>query len=472
MRKPPTQSTLNRLFALSGNVCAFADCGVQLVADDNSLVGQVCHIEAANSGGQRYNPKQTDDDRRSFDNLLLLCANHHIITNNVTIYTVEKLKAMKSKHEAKHKDTQYKPSKETLAQAQEMYLTQTNENHGDGTQYNLQQGQMIIQGMSVSETKDYIFDVFKASQTMIVQVAEKAANERVEKLGEEFRKEFTAKLGASDLDRLTEPDIQYAAQDAITAAIRHDSARLRTELSKLMVSRIKAKDSDVTLTSAYSNAIKTVGNLSDNHLKIITLNFVLLKVNFPNALDMPRLNHFMNTFIKPFLDAKFQVIEYEHISGQGCGNTSIGSTDIVNLLRSNYPHVFIQPIHKTTIEPVQLKKKDQNLLFAQHDEDNYIIQPALRLRHMFTSTVDNLAGYSKVTKETLGKIYEMSIAGNDIIKSRLSDETEIGAELLQTIETGEVNHLHLTTTGIVVAAIHLEAVTGLAINPSLWVHDA
>lgn len=62
---------------------------------------EVCHIEAAEENGERWNPNMTDEERRHFSNLILLCPNHHVETNDVKKYTVEILKDMKSKHEAK-----------------------------------------------------------------------------------------------------------------------------------------------------------------------------------------------------------------------------------------------------------------------------------------------------------------------------------------------------------------------------------
>jgi ribosomal protein L15E len=40
----------------------------------------------------------TNDQRRRYDNLILLCPNHHVITNDENIYTVAVLKKMKSDH--------------------------------------------------------------------------------------------------------------------------------------------------------------------------------------------------------------------------------------------------------------------------------------------------------------------------------------------------------------------------------------
>lgn len=99
-----------QLYALSGNECANPSCHNKLVyPDDDAKDDQICHIEAASANGPRFNPNQTDDERRSFDNLILLCHKcHDMIDNNPDAYTVELLKKWKRDHEAKYKDN-YKP---------------------------------------------------------------------------------------------------------------------------------------------------------------------------------------------------------------------------------------------------------------------------------------------------------------------------------------------------------------------------
>lgn len=114
-RLSPTLEVLRALFAKSGNVCAFPDCVHPLIDDENLFVGQVCHIEAAEPGGERYNPAQTADQRRGYDNLLLLCYRHHIVTNNTDVYTVERLRTMKAAHEAAHSGRRFEADEKVIA---------------------------------------------------------------------------------------------------------------------------------------------------------------------------------------------------------------------------------------------------------------------------------------------------------------------------------------------------------------------
>lgn len=96
-----------QLYALSGNECANPLCHNKLVyPDDNAKDDQICHIEAASPDGPRYNPNQTDEERRGFDNLILLCHRcHDMIDNNPDIYTVEILKKWKQEHEDIYKNS-------------------------------------------------------------------------------------------------------------------------------------------------------------------------------------------------------------------------------------------------------------------------------------------------------------------------------------------------------------------------------
>jgi hypothetical protein len=69
------------------------------VNEKNQFIAQVCHIEAAEERGERFNPNQSDEERRSYGNLILLCYPHHIETDDVDLYPKERLQAIKAQHE-------------------------------------------------------------------------------------------------------------------------------------------------------------------------------------------------------------------------------------------------------------------------------------------------------------------------------------------------------------------------------------
>lgn len=100
-----TKTTLKRLFMFSGIECAAPDCTNLLIArDEISIVSKICHIEAASKGGARYNPDMNDDDRRAYENLILLCDECHTIIDNKeneAKYSRNLLRKWKKDHEKK-----------------------------------------------------------------------------------------------------------------------------------------------------------------------------------------------------------------------------------------------------------------------------------------------------------------------------------------------------------------------------------
>lgn len=105
-RLTPKAEILRELYLLSGNRCAMTGCKNVIIDDKGAVIGQVCHIEAAMPDGPRFNPLQTNDERRAISNLVLICAGHHIQIDSVkheNEWPLEKVRRLKAEHEAKFK---------------------------------------------------------------------------------------------------------------------------------------------------------------------------------------------------------------------------------------------------------------------------------------------------------------------------------------------------------------------------------
>lgn len=110
----PSTATIKRLFALSNNQCAFPKCASSLV-EGNKVTGKICHIKARKPGGSRYDHNQTELERHTFSNLVLMCGLHHdIIDADEEAYTVEYLHRLKAKHESSAREI---PDEEAAAAA-------------------------------------------------------------------------------------------------------------------------------------------------------------------------------------------------------------------------------------------------------------------------------------------------------------------------------------------------------------------
>lgn len=110
--------THKMLWGRAANRCAYCRCELALDAtetDDESIVGDVCHIVASEPSGPRGDSSLLPERRDEYDNLILLCKVHHkLVDDQPNTYTVECLRKMKVIHEKWVRETleEYDPAKQ------------------------------------------------------------------------------------------------------------------------------------------------------------------------------------------------------------------------------------------------------------------------------------------------------------------------------------------------------------------------
>jgi hypothetical protein len=102
-----SSNTYRALLARSGNRCAFPGCPKELINSNNKNIGQLCHIESVSDKLQRHNANLQQEDLNGYDNLMFMCYEHHVETNDENVYTVIVMKKIKYDHENKYVKTPF-----------------------------------------------------------------------------------------------------------------------------------------------------------------------------------------------------------------------------------------------------------------------------------------------------------------------------------------------------------------------------
>ncbi len=137
--------TRKSLWAKSGNRCSI--CKTELFSNKQNTeefnIGEECHIISSKINGPRYKPNIEDDDL--YDNLVLLCRNHHREIDELTdTYTEELLRYIKLNHEnwvqttindAINSDKKKKPKFLTRITSGKELLNIISDSHGYRTDY-------------------------------------------------------------------------------------------------------------------------------------------------------------------------------------------------------------------------------------------------------------------------------------------------------------------------------------------------
>lgn len=353
-RISPTPATVKNLFALSGNQCAFPGCSSPIVDSNKKIIGQICHIEAANEGGERYNPNQTDEERRSFENLILLCANHHIVTNDTEVYSVEALKMMKNNHESEFAyDTQQSVDEETIDKliskhSHSLYFSPNNT--GSGTQ-------IVSYGLNYMEVKDLFSTLFESNFPKIRDIAYQTSCDSMTLFYEKFLSLFSENARNYRNETFQDPDFQFILCRSIESAARFDSENLRSILASILLKRIENSDSHLEKI-LYDEAISVAHKLSLNQLKILTSNFILSYLPFTlNTVSWSVLENHFNEKLIPFIDfhnvpADFQYSEY-------CGCSSVnhlfGAFSYAKKLKVKFENLFQEDMKSNPEDDVKEK---------------------------------------------------------------------------------------------------------------------
>ena len=98
-----TDKTRKLLWGRSGSRCAI--CKQELIIsatseDNESIVGDECHIISGEINGPRYNPSYPEEKIDSYENLMILCRVHHkMVDDQPSTFTSEILLQIKNNHE-------------------------------------------------------------------------------------------------------------------------------------------------------------------------------------------------------------------------------------------------------------------------------------------------------------------------------------------------------------------------------------
>ena len=99
--------SIKLLWANAAGRCSFTGCEERLTIEQSANVspytlGEMAHIKGEKAGSNRHDESQTNEERNGYENLILLCPNHHTLIDkpeNEEVYSADLLLKMKIMHE-------------------------------------------------------------------------------------------------------------------------------------------------------------------------------------------------------------------------------------------------------------------------------------------------------------------------------------------------------------------------------------
>lgn len=457
---------IKKLYAFSDNQCAFPDCNEELVIENGTVVSEMCHIEGIAPKAPRHNPMLTPEQTNDFPNLIVLCLKHHaIIDEEESSYTVDVLKKMKQDHENNFLKSQYQISEQLVEKIQKNFEGQLNIHTGSGNQFVTGSGDITVGITSISDVRELVQFLFKENYPKLRKIADQVALENIRKFGDTFVNRLKSELKPDDIKKLSDPDLQYILTKSVMQAGRKDSNELRENLAYLITERIKNHEHDLK-SLVYNEAIETIGKLTIDELKIITLCFTLQYTRRLNIKHIDELDNFLK-LLEPLYDFNNTNAEFQHIEYTGCGAIGIGTWNYVTALANGYPELFPLIISANHLVGHNIPSEIMQDIFTTINDKEFefkIVNEKKLNSYLDSQSIEEIrkneirSQFSTAKQEQTRKI-------NEIIKN--SKEIQKAIEITT---NSNLEHLTLTSVGIVIGVMYYEKIIKEKIPIDAWIN--
>ncbi len=326
-------------------------------------------------------------------------------------------------------------------------------------------------GLTYVDVKEIAKSIFLENFPKLQEVARIEAEKNRDLFISELDKKIQEKLTQEEIDKFNKPDIQYILSDAITTAARRDNEETRKILSNLIVDRVK-NDGIEFKELVYNEAIRTIPQLTKNHLDILAFTFITkytLQLNINTLCDL--VNR-MNNWI-PLTNFSDSSAQFQHLEYANCATNTVFGTDLQISLRKNYTNIFLinsaPHINKLEYNKWRIPDEIKSQLFTPDttEENYYLIQNTLaKFDEKYNELMhENIKSYMSPYTDLL-----VCIKNDKEISELVSNELSCNSVIFDKYNKTGVQNLNLTSVGIVIGASHYESVTGDKINIDLWIN--
>jgi hypothetical protein len=333
-----------------------------------------------------------------------------------------------------------------------------NQNSGDNSQ-NLQAGRdLILHGLSYTETKDLVKteaqEVFKRNSLVLANEAYKLVINRSEELLDSFIKKLEERKPEA-IESMRDPGMQYSLYNAQKEYAKTGDKDLAELLEDILVDRAQNPERDL-MQIVLDECINVAPKLTPDQFDALSLIFILRYTMNHSVLNQLALIQYVLQNIFPFQTGiREEQSRYQHLEFSSCGTLSISSISIEDVFRQNYTILFSKGFTIKEFEQrVGIDAKYKKYLIPYHPAENkYQINIINPVQVKIVCKADNL------TDEEIEKIIA-------VYSSSTMDEKECRVHLIKlypplekVIENWDksaIKNMTLTSVGIAIGHANIK----------------
>lgn len=247
-----------------------------------------------------------------------------------------------------------------------------NQKAGDNST-NIQSAGDVSIGLSYTDTKEMMLDVFKDNFLQLSNIAMETATDRVGELSEKILKRLEEE-GSIVFNKAQDPDFQYSLYSIQKEYAKTGDEELGDLLINLLIDKSKQDDRNL-LQIVLDEALNVAPKLTKDQLSLLSLMFSVKNTTYTHVRTLDDLGEMFDNYIKPFLDdIKPNESSTSYLVSLGCGeiNTTEMALPLQYRIRTGYPGLFMKGFDKEEVKARGIHMSRYSGVFIQclHDTNN------------------------------------------------------------------------------------------------------
>lgn len=352
-----------------------------------------------------------------------------------------------------------------------MFWKKEKRNQAGGDNSTNLQGEKIVitnTGLSYTDAKEIALDVFKANFLDLSENAAIKAKHRAEELVENFITKLQEK-DPSKLERIEDPDMQYALFAAQREYARSGEKEMEDMLVNILLERIDENTQSLKKI-VLNESLEVLPKLTNSQLDILTIVFLTYETRNNFKLGKAEFKKYLIQYFLPFIkNLTKEQASYKHLLFTGCcGSIGIPQDNISQLFSEQYKGVFSRGFEKSVFDIITNGDSSYDILLIQCINNPNLYQLNANgyneLELLLTRTGKGLSKFLEFKK--LLDDYRLPVSEAD--KMIVDLVPEMG-ELIEVWRESYMCALSSNTVGIMLAYLNLKRKAGISINIDIWI---
>lgn len=342
---------------------------------------------------------------------------------------------------------------------------------GDNTQ-NLQAGRdIVIRGLSYTETKDLVKTeaqlVFKQNSLLLANEAYNLVLSRSEELLDSFLKKLEEKKPES-IETMRDPGMQYSLFNAQKEYAKTGDRNLADLLEDILVERAQNPKRDL-MQIVLDECISVAPKLTPDQFDALSFIFIVKYTINHGVTNVQNLIQYFLIYLLPFQNGiRKELSRYQHLEFSSCGNIGISIMRLETKIRQTYLTVFSKGF---TMEEFEQKvspdsKFKKYIIPCHHDISKFQISIINEEQVKVIGKADGL------TNEEVSKI-------NNLFNSSSMNESEVKEFIIRTIPPAKslienwnesaIQNMTLTSVGIAIGHANITRKIKKSFDLKIWI---